>query len=436
MQISVDTFREAMRRISVEPPSEIIADGKLHRFYVHGDKPKSLNGWYILHGDDPPAGQFGCWKRGISESWCAKEYRTLTPEEKARYAANMGAAKKAREAELAKIQADCRKWCADAWEKCRDATNERPYLVRKRVNAYGLRLLREMLLVPVQDMAGTIHGLQFIQNDGSKRFKTGTAKEGHFYPIGEMTDDIAVICEGYATGASIYQATGHMVFIAFDAGNLLSVSREVRKKYPEARIILAADNDQFTEGNPGLSSATEAAKMVNGLLAVPSFKDISTKPTDFNDLSNLEGAERVREIIEAATNPTTPTIQADEGQSEETLRETVSRLAKLDPLEYEQVRKAEAKRLGIERIGELDKTVKAARKAATESNNDIFPLYDSWDNPVGGRELVAELAATYERFSVLPQGSAITAALWTVLTYCFDNWNTLPILTGVSEQPS
>jgi len=345
---AVELFREAMRGIELEPPPEIIADGKLHRFHVQGDKSKSQNGWYILHGDDPPAGQFGSWKSGVNEVWCSREHRTLTPEEKARYAANMESARKARDVELAKIQAECRAWCADMWERCRDATNDHPYLKRKGVNAYGLKLLKETLLVPVRDMEGTIHGLQFIQNDGSKRFKSGTAKEGHFYPIGEMKDDTVIVCEGYATGASIYQATGYMVFASLDAGNLLSVAQEVRKKYPEANIILAADNDQFTEGNPGVTKATEAAKAVDGLLAIPLFKDISTKPTDFNDLANLEGPGRVQEIIQAATNPATPPFQADNVQPEETLRDAVSRLAKLDPLEYEQVRKAEAKRLGIE----------------------------------------------------------------------------------------
>lgn len=315
MSLSIERFREAMQGAGIEPPPGIVADGKLHRFTIPGDKPKSNNGFYVLHADEPPAGQFGCWKRGLTRNWCGKEYKTLSPEEKARYAANMEAARKAREQEQAKIQAECRKWCADMWGKCRDATNDHPYLKRKGVNTYGLKLLKETLLVSVKDIAGALHGIQFIQADGSKRFKSGTDKTGHFYAIGAMKDNTAVICEGYATAASIHQATGHLTFIAFDSGNLLSVSKVVRKQYPEVRLILAADNDQFTDGNPGLTKATEACRVVNGLLAVPVFRDVTTKPTDFNDLATLDGPERAREIIEAAKKPESPVSPAPSPES-------------------------------------------------------------------------------------------------------------------------
>lgn len=317
--LSVERFREAMQGAGIEPPTNIVADGKLHRFTIPGDKPKSNNGFYVFHVDEPPAGQFGCWKRGITRNWCGKEYKTLTPEEKARYAANMQAARKARESEQAKIQAECRKWCAEMWGKCLDATNDHPYLKRKGVNSYGLKLLKETLLVPVRDMAGTLHGLSFIQKDGTKRFKGGTDKAGHFYAIGAMKDSTAVVCEGYATAASIHHATGHLTFVAFDKGNLLAVSKVVRRQYPEARLILAADNDHFKVGNPGVAEATGAARAVSGLLAVPVFRDESAKPTDFNDLATLEGPARVREIIEGATKPehsaSNPLIQEGQPQS-------------------------------------------------------------------------------------------------------------------------
>jgi putative DNA primase/helicase len=187
--------------------------------------------------------------------------------------------------------------------KCQDATNDHPYLKRKGVKGYGLKLLKETLLVPVQDESGTLHGIQFVQSDGSKRFKSGTDKTGHFCSIGIIQNNTVVIAEGYATAASIHQGTGHSTLVAFDSGNLLSVAKAVREKHPDRVIILAADNDQFTDGNPGLTKAIEACRAVKGLLAVPIFKDVSDKPTDFNDLALLEGLARVREVIEGAANP-------------------------------------------------------------------------------------------------------------------------------------
>jgi putative DNA primase/helicase len=67
--------------------------------------------------------------------------------------------------------------------------------------------------------------------------------------------------------------------VAFNAGNLKPVALALRKKFPEAKIILCADNDRFTPGNPGVSKAREAALEVNGRLYVPRFEDLG--PHDF-----------------------------------------------------------------------------------------------------------------------------------------------------------
>ena len=142
--------------------------------------------------------------------------------------------------------------------------------------------------------------MQFIYPDGSKKFKTGTNKTGHFYKIGKSKNNTVLICEGYATGASLHQATGHCVVIAFDAGNLLAVAQVIRAKCSDYKIIICADDDHTTEGNPGLTKATEAARAVGGLLAVPVFQDAATRGTDFNDLHQAEGLKTVHQYIEAA----------------------------------------------------------------------------------------------------------------------------------------
>ncbi len=313
MNATIEAFKESMRNAGIEPPAEIIADSALHRFTVAGDRARSDNGWYVLHSDDPAAGALGCWKRGISEIWSDRAYQTMTPAEKTAYTVKMEAMKRQREEERERIQAECRVWCADAWTKAKDATNENPYLKKKGVVAYGLKSFKDTLLVPIQDMAGTIHGVQFIAPDGSKKYKTGTNKAGHFFKIGQSKNKTVVLCEGYATGASIHQATGHAVVIVFDAGNLLPVAQSIRSKYPAMKIVIAADDDQWTDGNPGITKATEAARAVNGLLAIPAFPDNrGPQDTDFNDLACLAGPETVRACIEGATiitpSPCTETL--------------------------------------------------------------------------------------------------------------------------------
>ena len=63
-------FRRAMREAGVPTSDDICADGQLRRFHVEGDKPRSRNGWYVLHPDDPPAGACGSWRTGVSQTWC------------------------------------------------------------------------------------------------------------------------------------------------------------------------------------------------------------------------------------------------------------------------------------------------------------------------------------------------------------------------------
>jgi len=300
MSINVEVFRQALQNVGLEPPAEVITDGTLHRFTVVGDRPGSKTGWYILHADEPMAGAFGCWKRGISETWCCKSLHSMIPEEKAAYAAKLEVMRKQREEDLLRIHVESRTRCAAIWNKAGDAPNDHPYLKRKGVQAYGLKTFKDSLLVPVMDMAGMLHGLQFISSDGSKKFKTGTNKVGHFFRIDGSGNEI-VICEGYATGATIRQATGHTVCVAFDAGNIMPVTRNIRSAYPKAKIIVAADDDHATEGNPGLTKATEAAKAANGHLAVPEFPDSrGRKYTDFNDLAHIAGLDAVKACIDCA----------------------------------------------------------------------------------------------------------------------------------------
>lgn len=279
------------------PPVSAITPDKLTRFAT-SDRRGDESGWCKLFPDGE-GGVYGCWRQGISETWQARQPRASEDR-----TAFLERVKKARE-EAAKIEADrraeCRAWSATTWENAKPATDDHPYLKRKGIQAHDLKLFKESLIVQVQDLDGTIHGLQFIAPDGTKKFKTGTDKTGHYAKIGKSKEKTVIICEGWATGASIHMATGHAVVVAFDAGNLLHVARNIRSRCPGFKIIIAADDDHATEGNPGLVKATETAQAVDGFLAKPVFSSIrGPKDTDFNDLHRLEGPESVEACIEAA----------------------------------------------------------------------------------------------------------------------------------------
>jgi AAA domain/Toprim domain len=149
---------------------------------------------------------------------------------------------------------------------------------------------------------GELHCLQFIGPDGEKRFLAGGRVTGCYFSIGAVKGSHTLcIAEGYATAATIYEATGYPVAVAFNAGNLEPVARSLRAKFPDTTLIICSDDDVATDGNPGLTKATAAARAVGGKLAVPDFgAERSAGATDFNDMAALCGPEGVARAIGAA----------------------------------------------------------------------------------------------------------------------------------------
>ncbi|RIX41513.1 MAG: toprim domain-containing protein [Rhodocyclales bacterium GT-UBC] len=272
MSAHIDGFLHALERsgLAMHKPG-VTADGCLHRYRVEGDKAGSTNGWYVLHLDEKPFGAFGSWKTGQSETWAPGTAETMSAAERQAMAERMAAAKRARDAEQAAVQTSARKRALDLWEKAKPADSGHAYLARKAVPAYGIKLLREQLVVPLRDVDGVLHSLQFIGSDGRKTFLTGGRKRGCYHAIGKPAGALC-ICEGYATGATIYQATGKATAVAFDANNLQPVARALRRKFPRLILVIAADNDTETPGNPGLTAAKEAARAVGAVVVHPQFE--------------------------------------------------------------------------------------------------------------------------------------------------------------------
>ena len=269
-------FKAAMAAAGLLTKDPIIPDGKLHRFRVEDDKAGSENGWYVFYGDSLPAGAFGCWKRGISETWCAKPDRELTQAQREQNRRRMIEAQKAREAEETERRRATRNKALLIWKTSPLAPDNHPYLVKKGVKCHGLRLHKGLLVIPMRDSAGNLHSLQFIDDAGNKRFLSGGRKKGCYFALGSPVESLC-IAEGYATAATIHESTGFPVAVAFDAGNLLTVALALRAKFPRIEITLCADNDENTPGNPGLTKAREAAAAIGAFLAVPPCAG------DFND---------------------------------------------------------------------------------------------------------------------------------------------------------
>lgn len=247
---------------------DLVEDGKLHRYRVLGDKPGSVNGWYCHHGS---AGAFGSWKTNESHTWHQVRATPQTPEERAALQRQMQAMREARAQEQEAVHAQARSKAAKLWARAHPAHGGHPYLVRKQAHAIGVRQLRDMLLIPARDVQGTLHTLQFISPDGTKRFLSGGRIAGCYFAIG-TPKEMMLLCEGLATGSTLHMATRQAVAVCFSCGNLQPVARALRSKFPKLKFILCADNDSATPGNPGVTAAQAAARAVGGYLAVPQFK--------------------------------------------------------------------------------------------------------------------------------------------------------------------
>ena len=293
-----EQFRQAIAAAGLAAPDAIHADGTIHRFSTNGRRGDD-SGWYVLHLDGLPAGSFGDWRSGLQSTWCGKPDSTMTQAEREAHQNRLQAMKAQRDMEQVRRNESAAVEAAKRFKAASVCTSH-PYTTTKGVKPHGVKIEGENLLIPMRDAAGTLHSLQTIAPDGDKRFLSGGRVKGCYHSIGKP-DGVLIVCEGYATGASIHEATGHAVAVAFNAGNLGEVAAALRAKYPALKIIIAGDDDYKTDGNPGMTKARAAAQAVGGLLAVPLFPaGRPDEATDFNDLHQSAGTDAVKACIDAA----------------------------------------------------------------------------------------------------------------------------------------
>jgi len=314
----IEAFKSWIRSFGVEPPQTIIADGSIHRFHILEDKTGSTNGAYTLHLDGHPAGYFENHKTGIKENWKFDgPVNPLTKSEKKKLETAKKQAVSKQQEGYDRAALTAQKLLS---EKSAPATEKgHPYLARKHINAHHTQVLpawqkrlknadgtlenfvvKDVLLVPLEDIDGKIWNVQAIFPERSellgrdKDFLAGGRLGRLFCKIGDDGDSV-LICEGYATGASLYQATGIQVLCAMTAGNLLKVAESVRSRFPGKKIIICADNDSTKPVNAGVIAAKKAAQLTASLVAIPPVAG------DFNDLANTQNSPySILKIIKAA----------------------------------------------------------------------------------------------------------------------------------------
>ncbi|MBR1734750.1 MAG: DUF927 domain-containing protein [Alphaproteobacteria bacterium] len=297
-----DVLLEALREAGIPPPPREVVSGHYTRW-------GKFNEYYAIRLSDGSGYYFGNFKESDSgktvfEKDANGNRYALIEEARRKLFASQDEAHE-------RIAQSCTKF----WQNMKPIT-EHPYLQRKQVKSYGLKLYMDKLVIPLMDLSGKIWSFQYIAPDGSKHFRSGGRKHGCFYVIGDAKDaPLLYVCEGYATAATIYECTGVPTIVAFDAGNIYPATLEIRQNNQKCKIVICADNDAYGPTNTGLTKAQNAAQYFNASVVYPKFKDTTSKPTDFNDLLILEGADEVKRQLAEPKSAKQPNEGNDSKQS-------------------------------------------------------------------------------------------------------------------------
>lgn len=306
-------------------PAQPLTFGKLTRCKTTQDKGKEKNGWYVIHEHRTEKnellifGSFGDWRTGDSNKIKVKPGR-MSQEERDVMRARQEDAKR-RAAEVAANAARRAANRAAGLFKRMPEKGRSAYLERKQIIGMRVRYAPRTgaLLIPMTTARDQIVGLQVIYPEkqaDTGRDKSywphGMSKEGAYHLIGPHPEpgEPVLVCEGYATGASLHMATSFAVAIAFDAGNLSAVAKAMRERFPGRALIVCRDDDWKTKRpngepwNPGEEKGSNAALIVGGQVVGPIFSgEREIKWTDFNDLHCAEGLDAVRRQVLAVVKP-------------------------------------------------------------------------------------------------------------------------------------
>lgn len=292
-----------------------IGTPKPRRVKIEGEREKK--GWYWLHefplddGRTAIIGSFGAWSCNDNNAQKVKLRDIRLSDDQTR-AMKVRLAEDRKRAEAArKREIERAAWrAAKAWaSKCTpiDSPSACEYLVKRGIQPHGARMTAGgTLVVPMQDASGQVWGLQFIGPAVRKKLKDadkqywpfGMSQTGRFFMIGKP-GGVILICEGFVTGAALHEETGHCTVVAFDANNLRPVAEAIHKRYRTARLLICADDDFATRGNPGVMAASAAALVVGGAWVAPRFPDDDPMRVDMAAAAIDPEAKDYKQQVEA-----------------------------------------------------------------------------------------------------------------------------------------
>lgn len=283
-------FASQMERSGLAGFGAIDADGSIHRFAPDGKTEQDA--WYVLHVDPATGvayGAYGNWADHSQDgTFIEDKGRSLSRRELEQLQEDARNARAAREEDMTRLHAEAALLARQKWDAAIPADAEHcPYLTRKGILPHDLRRRGQDLLVPITDGKRLVN-VQTIGPDGSKRFIKGGEKAGCYSVIGDPSARDAYLCEGYATGASIFEATGTTTYVGLDAGNLARVAERLTAK--GVRLTVVADNDDNHAGENGAKACRGCEVVVIPMVGGKS-------GTDANDYAAANGLDALGKLL-------------------------------------------------------------------------------------------------------------------------------------------
>ena len=276
--------------MEIDPRKGLVVDGSIGRAYINLGGERKLSGWYQLWMDQSiPFGRVGDYRVSTDQPTAIwkpenRKRQTITKTERE----EIDRLKKEVEVKKAEKHTKSAKRSQAMWEKGEDC-EKHPYLETKGVLSYGLKVDdKGLLMIPMLNNDLSVVGMQFISDDGTKRFLTGSKKAGSFFILGQeilKTSDTIYYGEGYATCADIYRDMSCPVFVSFDAYNLSKVAESVFETLKDRRHIFVADNDDSKTGEK------EAVKACQWIIKQGGIAEVHMPETkgDYNDHRAVSG---------------------------------------------------------------------------------------------------------------------------------------------------
>ncbi|EOK6330828.1 LPD7 domain-containing protein, partial [Escherichia coli] len=303
----VTEFRQVLENAGLVLEKDPEMDGEIHRVPTRDDRRGSQSGAYKAYLDGRPSGWYRDYRSADNSptTWTFSRAENIDPLARLHLKAS---AQQNRDEKERKLQQQYNKQAGYA----RSYLNGLPqataheYLTRKGIRAApGVRLNnKNELVIPFSNGRGEIRSYQRIPVTGGKdaRILKGSEKSGNWFAFGTPENGRPLLfAEGYATAASLHEATGHPVLMTIDADNMINVAKNARKIWTDSPFVFCADNDHQRKINKGVSSAKKAAASTHGEVIIPAFTEAEKAQglTDFNDLDASRGRDAFQHVMNA-----------------------------------------------------------------------------------------------------------------------------------------